>query len=533
MRKTYLILYLIAANLQGIAQKEPENITGRISFISSQNVYVKFSSTDGISAGDTLMLPAENKMIPVLIVRNLSSTSCVCYNISDISLTTDHLIVAKKRNGLTESEENTVAADSAKPIPVVRDNLTGIAPAAEKKKYKITGTISANSYSDFSGTAASDLQRFRYTFSLNARHSEESGFQFNSYISFKHETGNPAAIKENIFNALKIYSLSAGYDIGNSLHLALGRKINPKISNIGSVDGFQAEKSFGKFTMGTVAGSRPDYSDYGFNFSLFQFGGYVSYETRSTNWYSSTSIAFMEQMNKQKTDRRFLYFQQSGRFLKYFYLLGTFEIDLYKLENNLPINTFDLTGAYLSLRYMVKKFNVSGSYDARRNVIYYETFKTYIDRILDTGTRQGYRLDASYRLTDKIILGMRSGYRFMKSDPRPSGNLGGYLTISQIPVLNISATLRGTYLRANYMNGFTAGVELSGDYLQGKLQAFAGYHLSDFTLPENSVSVIQNTGETGLSLLLSRNLFAGVNYEVTLEETDLYNRIYLQMRYRF
>ena len=533
MRKIYPILFFIIANLQCIAQTGTENITGRISFISSQNVYVKFTSTEGISAGDTLMMPDENKLIPVLIVRNLSSTSCVCSPVSDISLTTDHLIIAKKRIGYIKPEEKSDDSALSEQAPDVKKDLTNITPAAEKKKYKIGGSISVNSYSDFSGTAASNLQRFRYTFSLNARHAEESGFMFDSYISFKHEAGSREVVKENIFNALKIYSLSAGYDIGNSLHFTVGRKINPKISNIGSIDGFQAEKSLGKFTVGTVAGSRPDYSDYGFNFDLFQFGGYASYDTRSNSGYSGTSIAFMEQMNNWKTDRRFLYFQQSGRFLNYFYLLGTFEIDLYKLENDLPKNTFDLTGAYLSLRYMAKKFTISGSYDARRNVIYYETFKTFIDRILETEIRQGYRLDASYRLTDKMILGMRSGYRFMKSDPHPSGNLGGYLTFSQIPVLNVSATLRGTYLRSNYINGFTAGFELSGDYLQGKLQAVAGYHLSDFILPENSVSVFQNTGEIGLSLLLSRHFFAGINYEITFEETDLYNRLYFQMRFRF
>lgn len=534
MKKVYLIIILISLYLQVDGQTKSETITGRVSFITSQNYYVKFISTEGILSGDTLYQPSDNNLIPVLVVRNLSSTSCVCSIIADISLPIDHIIIAKKRVTVIQPEEKAQVEKNPDELPeVAMEDLTKAIQTTEKKKYRISGSVAANSYSDFSGTGASNSQRFRYTFSFNARHTAESGLSFDTYISFKHNIDNLSDVKSDIFTALKIYSISACYDLKNSLLITLGRKINQRISNIGPIDGLQVEKSLGKFAVGAVTGFRPDYSDYGFNFSLFQFGGYASYDTRSEKGYTGTSVAFMEQMNTWKTDRRFVYIQHSNTILKNVSLLSSFEIDLYKLEDDVPKSTIDLTGAYVSLRYSVKRFTISGSYDARKNVMYYETYKTYLDRILETETRQGYRLDAGYRITNKLNLGIRSGYRFMKSDPHPSENIGAYISFSQIPGLKMSALASGTYIKSNYMEGLTTGFNLSGDYLNGKLQAAVGYHFSDFKLPESSVKIIQNTGEVSLSVLPVTNLFLSAIYEGTVENKDLYNRLYLQIRFRF
>ena len=54
MRKYILIIIAVIfiADLNG--QQNAENSTGQVSFVSPNNVYVKFKSTSGISAGDTL-----------------------------------------------------------------------------------------------------------------------------------------------------------------------------------------------------------------------------------------------------------------------------------------------------------------------------------------------------------------------------------------------------------------------------------------------------------------------------------------------
>jgi hypothetical protein len=220
--------------------------------------------------------------------------------------------------------------------------------------------------------------------------------------------------------------------------------------------------------------------------------------------------------------------------LKNVFLFSTFEIDLYKLKNDLPQNTFDLTGLYLSLRYkMTKNFTLSGSYDARKNIMYYESYKTFIDRILEDQMRQSFRLQADYRITNNLTFGLQSGYRFLKSDPHPSKNIYSYLTYNQIPGLNVSVRLSGTYLVSSYMNSKVMGLNISKDFFGGKVQTDIGYRFVNYTLPESLVNINQHIGEMNLSLQISKTMSLSLNYEGTFDKSDRYNRVYFQIRKRF
>jgi hypothetical protein len=535
MRGILIILLFIASVLVLHGQTVKERISGKVSFVTSQNVYVKFRSTAGISAGDTLYILSDERPDPVLKVINLSSVSCVCTPVSDIVLPVDHLIVAFIKAGNSENvvkEVQPVIQEIF--LPEIRADSVQSGPSVTKQKQKICGSISAVSYSDFSNTGRANSQRFHYTFSLNAPAISNSKISFESYISFRHKSGEWTDVKSNLFNALKIYNLAFRYDLNESTIILFGRRVNPKISSIGAVDGIQFEKSYKGFTLGALAGTRPDYTDYGVDFNLFQYGGFLAFRSNGTGTFTESSIAFMQQMNKSITDRRFLYFQHSNSLLKNIYFLSSFEIDLYKLENDLPKSTFELTGTYITLRYNItKKFTLSGSYDARKNVIYYETFKTFNDRILGNEIRQGLRLNASWRTQKNIMFGLQSGYRFLKGDPHATRNIYGYLTHTRIPGLNISATLSGTLLESAWMNGRIAGFNMSRAFAGGKVQTGLGYHFVDYRIPENQLDIIQHTGEANLYWQFIETLTLSVNYEVSFEQKDTYNRIYLQIRKRF
>jgi hypothetical protein len=535
MRQVFLLIFTASVCIGINGQTVVENLSGKVSFISSQSVYVKFKSTQGISVGDTLYIPADDRLVPVLLVKNLSSTSCVCTNISAEILSPDHLMIAKIKIGITKPEEKVPEkVITETPVKVMPVDSAKINKVPEGLKQNIKGSVSVNSYTDLSNTGAANSQRYRYTLSFDARNIANSKLSVETYVSFKHKAGDWAEVKSNIFNALKIYSLSVSYDPGKATHISLGRRINPRISSIGSSDGLQVEKSFGKFTIGAIAGLRPDFTNYGFDPKLLQYGGYVSLDTKATGNYTETSLAFMQQMNNSKTDRRFLYFQHSNTFLKNINFLSTFEVDLFKLENDVPKSTFNLTGVYMSMRYkMTKSFTISGSYDARKNVMYYETYKTFIDHLLETELRQGYRVQANYRISKNMIVGLQSGYRFLKADPHPSKNLYGYFTWSQISGQNISATLSGTYIESNYLNGETVGVNINSDLSKGKVQVGAGYHLMNYKLPESQITLLQHVGELNLSAQLGWNMSFSVNYEGTFEKSDKYSRVYFQLRKRF
>jgi len=540
MRKgvTVLLFFFIFILMPG--QQVKENLSGQVSFISTQNIYVKFKSTSGISAGDTLFVQKGGKIVPALLVKNLSSSSCVCIPLMQTTLSVADLViarvipVAKETGGYAPVTVSTVIAVSEE----VKDS-TKIKSTVGGVKQIIRGNISLNSYSDISNTVADNSQRFRYTLSLNAGNIADSKYSFETYVSFKHKTGEWQEVQDNVFNALKIYSLALRYDVNKSTHFSLGRTINPKISSIGAMDGLQFEKTFNRFAFGALAGFRPDYMTYGFDFSLFQYGAFAAYNTKSSSGFSETSLAFMQQMNNSKTDRRFLYFQHSNTLVKNLNLFTTLESDLYELitdslGNEQTKNTFSLTGIYLSLSYRPgRNLSISGSYDARKNVIYYETYKTYVDRILENELRQGFRLQASYRITRDLTFGIQTGYRYLKSDPHPSKNLYGYFTYNQIPGVNLTATVSGTLLESAFLTGNIYSLSLSREFFKGKLQTSAGYRYIDNYLPENYINLIQNIGEVNLSWQVLDKMSFSVSYEGTFEQQDHYNRIYLQLRKRF
>jgi hypothetical protein len=540
MRKGVIVFLFFFNFIILPGQQVKNNVSGQVSFVSTQNIYVKFRSTAGISVGDTLFVEKGGKLIPSLLVKNQSSSSCVCAPILQTSLSVADPVIARVRPVTKETSGYTpVPVAAVVPVSEVVKDSTINKSEESAFKQNLRGSISVNSYSDLSNSIADNSQRFRYTLSLNAGNIADSKYSFETYVSFKHKAGEWQQVQDNVFNALKIYSLSLRYDLNKSTHLSLGRRINPKISSIGAVDGLQFEKAFNRFSFGALAGFRPDYITYGFDFSLFQYGAFAAYNTKSSYGFSETSLAFMQQMNNSKTDRRFLYFQHSNTLVKNLNLFTTLEADLYELTtdsfgNELPASTFNLTGLYLSLSYRPgRNLSLSGSYDARKNVIYYETYKTYVDRILENELRQGFRLQASYRITRDITFGIQSGYRYLKSDPHVSKNLYGYLTYSQIPALNITATLSGTLLESAFMTGNIYSLNLSRDFFKGKLQASTGYRYIDYYLPENYLNLIQNIGEASLSWQVFNKLSFSVSYEGTFESQDHFNRIYIQLRKRF
>jgi len=537
MRKavTGLLFFFIFNIMPG--QQVRENVSGQVSFVSTQNIYVKFKSTSGISAGDTLFVERGGNPVPALLVKNLSSTSCVCAPLLQTTLSVADLVIAMV---VPPAKETTpVAVVQVIPLSEEDKDSTKIKPAVNGLKQNVRGSISLNSYSDFSNTIADNSQRFRYTLSLNAGNIANSKFSFETYLSFKHKAGEWQDVQDNVFNALKVYSLALRYDLNKTTQFRLGRTINPRISSIGAMDGLQFEKTFNRFSFGALAGFRPDYMTYGFDFSLFQYGAFAAYNTKSTIGFSETSLAFMQQTNNSKTDRRFLYFQHSNSLVKNLNLFTTLEADLYELITDslgkeTPQSTFSLTGLYISLSYRPgRNLSISGSYDARKNVMYYESYKTYVDRILENELRQGFRLQASYRITRDLTFGFQSGYRYLKSDPHPSKNIYGYLTYSQIPALNITATLSGTMLESAFLTGNIYSMNLSRDFFKGNLQTSAGYRYVDYYLPENYLDLTQNIVEASLSWQVINKLSFSVSYEGTIEAKDQYNRVYIQLRKRF
>lgn len=535
MRKPLAAILLLVVFSSVSGQKPGGVLSGKVSFVSSRNIYVRFGSTSGIAAGDTLFISYEGKMIPVLKVDNLSSVSCVCTPVSELPLAVDHLIIARVAPVPAETvvKPVTAAVVPLKTDEAGTDTARAVTPPVNRMQ-EIRGSIAAASYTDSYSAGNRGSQRFRYTLSLNVKNVAGSKVSVSSYVSFRHKVGEWQQPEGNMAAALKVYDLSVSYELSGSARVSAGRRLNPKIAGIGVSDGIQFEKSLGKVSVGALAGFRPDFADFGFNSHLFQYGAFVTAATGSSKTFTESTLAFMQQMNGSATDRRFIYFQHSNSLVENLNMLAAFEVDLYRLQDDKPQGTFSLTGLYLSLRYRpARGVSVSASYDARRNVIYYETFRSFTGRILEDEMRQGYRLGASWRINSRMMAGINSGYRFMKTDPSPSANLNGYYTFSRVPVINISATLSGTLLSSGFADGYLAGVSLSKSFLEGALQTGAGYHYVNYAMPESLADVRQHIAEANMSWQVSEKVSLQLCCEAIAGSDATYGRLWLQARKRF
>jgi hypothetical protein len=541
MRYVFVLFLIGWGSLSVSCQSIADTLSGQVSYMTSQSIYVKFSSTRDINVGDTLYMIHEYSMVSAVVVKNMSSTSCVGTSISNVPLLVGTRIMAKIKPPPPQQPSQSVT-----PLEIALENISkdtlpdevDVEISEQKKisgqKSGLKGRIAAAAYINFSDLPQGDRQRMRYTLTMNSRRINNTGLSVETYMSFRHTINEWQEVQDNFKRAFKVYSLALEYDLDNGTRFWAGRKINFNISNIGAIDGIQGEKKWKKTLMGAFAGSRPDHTDYGFNPNLFQYGVYAGNSIEGEKGTIQNTLAFVEQRNHSMTDRRFAYFQHVNSMIKRINIFTSFEFDLYKLENEQPKNTLDITSLYVSIRYRTSdKLSFFGSYDARNNIIYYETYKNTIDQLLEDETRQGFRFSFNYRPLKRISIGSNAGYRFQKDNPTSSKNLNSYITFSRVPGLGISATLSAVLIQSAYLDGIIYGIRASRDIINGKLFGEIDFRTVEYRYKNVETPLTQSIIGTNLSWRFSKTLSFGFNYESEISNRNLTSRIYTNIIQRF
>lgn len=507
---------------------------GTISYISSNNVYVKFINTAGIEAGDTLFLKTGDSTIPCLVVKGSSSLSCLCDPIGNISLKTGGTVWA-----IPKIQPN--VSDREKPEQGIPDKDVGElameSSGNEKDPGKagtpFSGRLSVASYSMFSGTGK-DSYRMRYTFSASASNISDTKLSSETYVIFSHKINEWNVVRQNIFDALKIYSLALKYEINTSFAIRAGRIINPRIANMGAFDGLEFGTTIGKMYAGIFAGTKPEPSDYGFNPNLLRYGVWAGHSHTLKNGYVQSSLAFYDQLYFGKVDRRVVYLQHTNSILRNLSVFSSLELDLFKLEDDQPAGMIDLTSFYLSLNYRVnRKLSISSVYDNRKNIIYYETFRNFADEILQQSVRQGLRFTVNYRPLRELALGFNAGTRHREGDFRATNTLNGSLTWSDIPSLKSTLNVSASLLQTSYLDGQIYGARLSRDFLKDKISTSASYRYVNFEYLTAVNNLVQHIGEVDFSFQVNRKLYFSLNIESTFQGDELFNRLYINLRRNF
>ncbi len=548
-KQVTLLLFLILLNINVLAQNANQISTGEVSYITTANVYVRFESTEFLSVGDTLFADKEGRRLPALVIKNLSSLSVVGQPFSDVLTFT----VGEKIVGMTKIREkavkltdkvNVVSTENKEGIRAVEEQLAeeySIATskkdssALSKPKPIISGRFRTASYIDFSNTDGGSNQKMRYSYSMDARNLASGKLSLETYVNFSHRSGQWLRVEQNIFNGLKIYNLAVNYKFSDQFKVSFGRKINPKLSSVGAIDGLQAELQSGAFSFGAVAGSRPDYNDYSINVGLEQYGGYMSHLFNGKKGNSQTTISVIEQQNNRQTDRRFLYFQHANSLMPKLYFFGSAEFELYKKDLDMVSNNRStLTNLYLILRYKFSRFLTAGlSFSSRNNIIYYETYKDIVERLLEREMLQGYNLRLTIRPIKLLTVGINAGYRSRKADIRPSRNLYSYMSLARIPGTHLSASLSHVYTENSYLKGNIYSGMFYHYFFGGKLSTGFGYRYVNQSYYDMLSILKQHLGEINANFQITRKLSAGLYYEGTFETKNIYHRIYMNVSQRF
>jgi len=534
---------LIGFSLYG--QIQDGFFAGKISYTSSQNVYVQFSNTNGIEIGDTIFGLKNNTYQPVLIVKSKSSISCVTTLIGSNAPVVADVVYARKK---IEPASLEVIAQKSKEGIALNDQVIN---KVNKEKQQLgngstfSGRVSLSGF--LNNTSDTTLNStFRFNLSLNAHHIGNSNFSAECDLSLTNRNTNRPYVNlssvdslklvnfRQTFNDVRVYNLSLKYDISKTASVLVGRRINSNLANIGAIDGVQFENSGKNISFGAVVGSRPDLYSYAINPDLFQYGAYLSHQLTRKSGSMQTSVAFFNQTNKMLTDRRFMYIQHSNSLLNNVNLFGSAEVDLFGLQNNLPVTTFNLTSAYLSLRWSaLRNLSLAVSYDARKNIYYYETYKNYVDSLLDKETRQGLKFQINYRPFNRLSCGGTAGYRFATPTSNQSLNGYTYLTYSQIPLLDVAITINATALKTSYVSGIIYGASLSRDFLNGKLYTELSYQNVNYTFATTS-QLLEDIGNLDFSWRITRKLIFSLNFEAMKDtNSNLQGRLFFNITQRF
>jgi hypothetical protein len=536
--KKYIFIIILFSSVLHYSQSDKVgNKKGKVGYVSSQFVYVNFQNTDGINEGDTLFIKSKNKIVPALIVRHLSTSSAACERMLDQNFKQDLVIYAKSIDQqiiTTQTEKPQILIPVTNSQPIEESRVTSVTKN-KKSSTEISGRYSIQSYTDLNNLdQAYEYQRWRHSLRFSAQNIGNSGLSLSTYTIFSYRVDQWSSVSSNLGKAIKIYDLNLNYRFAKSTQLWLGRYLNTKISNISVIDGLQFENGFSFLTLGLVVGSRPDFTNFGLNTKLFEYGVYLNRIDTIGTAFMENTISIFEQTNDFKTDRRFVYFQHTNNILSHTYLFASAEVDLYKRINNIPESDFSLTSLYVSGRYApIRQLSFSLSYDERKNVIYYETFKSLSDSILENEMRKGLRARAVVRPFNNVSLGLQYGYRFKQSDAKPVDNYGGNLSFTMIPFIEASTTFNFNRIHSSYVDGYVYSVNLYKSFMSISSDFSIGFRKTDYTFVNSTYKLNEKAVLVDFSTSVLRPFSFSISYEGVFESARTYGRILIDLTTRF
>jgi hypothetical protein len=516
---------------------------GVITYISARSTYVKFRTTKDIAIGDTLY---KANQIPCLKVQNKSSISCMTEPISGCVVQVGDTLLFR----INEAEvvKTNPVPSSPTTLPVRTPDVDTVSVAAPSTKAPLVNRpnhprymrprVSVASYNNFAEVQPTST--WRLTWQAQGALKQNQRVSIDQYVVYRRSYDVRDTFLNSFANAFKVYSLAAQYQAGKAGTIAIGRKINQRFSSIGATDGLQYERALKRgASVGVLLGSRPRLADYAIDFNLLQGGVWLGFEKpqkgdqpNKMHWQST--LGAIEQRNGSATDRRFFYTQHQvsvGRFSTF----GSAEVDFFQnIRDTVSLKPI-LTNTYLQIRYRFnQKSDVSFAYDNRRNIIFYESYKLFIDQVIDNETRHGFRMSWNYRLWKWWSVGTNGSMRLHTSNDGGMKNINGFITCSQIPGIKASLTLTAGLLNTAYLENTSYSARLAKSIWKNKVNLELNYRMLDYAYLNESANTSQHIYGLNVSTMVSKHLSMFFFAEQTADIRNYdFTRLQTKLMWRF
>jgi len=155
MRKFALLILCSFLLLYLYGQEGEILIEGKVSYITLQNIYVKFEQPGMVQAGDTISIRRNGVLTPLLVAESVSSTSCVGKPLANFELKISDIVFVKPKMSykptINQINQNDSATNSKQQENVQTTKTELISTPVREQK--IRGRLSASSYSSFSNSS--------------------------------------------------------------------------------------------------------------------------------------------------------------------------------------------------------------------------------------------------------------------------------------------------------------------------------------------------------------------------------------------
>lgn len=532
---TIILTLIVFCSLSG--QEGVATMNGVVTFKASKNIYVRFSNTDEIRIGDTLYTNKNGIISPCMKVSKKSSSSCICLPLFDCSVDVEDVVIYRKQQYLVVGHKIEPNSNEIKDDIESQELLTEDLRKSTKRNYKqkIRARASASTYSSFSNEENDDRHRTMMRFSINADNINNSKLSLETYINYRKNFIEGELPNDYQTSFVNVYNLAVTYDIDSTMSVSFGRKINRKISSIGPIDGLQMDKYFKNFYVGGIAGFKPDISGFEFNSDLYEFGGYFGHYTSNQSLYSMTTFGILEQHNGGPIDRRYTYLQHSSTLWRKLNFFTSAEVDIYNKVNGIASSKPRLTNLYLSTRYRVNRgLSFSLSYDARKRIIYYETLRTEVERLLaDDEQRQGIRGRVNFRPFKYINTSFSYSKRFQSDNQNKSDNINATVSHSRLPIISGRFSVSANMNESNYLTSKILSFRYSRALIKKKLQGDFYYRVVNYNYGKSEFSSSQYYFGTNLTFRLTKSLRLSILGEISGREDHQKIRLNTKLIKRF